>query len=466
MAFNSVVFVFLFAPIVILLVQFVPARAANAILLAASIVFYAWGEPKFVFAVLASGLADYVLAAAIAITKQSTRRRLWLALGVSLNIGMLVYCKYAAFFLDTLGQTLGGLRIPHPEIFLPLGISFIVFEKITYLVDVYRGTTPPARNVFDYLFFVFFFPKMLAGPIIKYHEISDQIRSRRIALDDIELGASRFVLGLAKKVLVADVLAGIVDQVFTADTAQIGFTDAWLAAVCFTVQIYFDFSGYSDMAIGLARMFGFRLRENFNQPYLAVGFTEFWQRWHISLSTWIRDYLYIPLGGNRRAPGRVYANLWICFLASGLWHGASWTFIAWGAYHGFFVSADRLLLDRVWPRIPRAAGVVVTFLLVVFGWILFRASTFGQAAHMLGAMVDPGRSSQLFNLWVTDDIYLCLAVGFAVSFVSLSWVERMAERLPDLLTAALRQAGVLAMSLWAFGQLFTVSFKPFLYFRF
>ena len=466
MAFNSTIFIFLFAPVVVLLALVVPRRAANAYLLAASMLFYAWGEPRFVFVVLASGLADYLIASVIARPSAASARALWLGLGVCVNLGLLIYFKYAAFFIQTLGAVFGGLRIPHPEIILPLGISFIVFEKITYIVDVYRGTTPPARNVLDYLLFVFFFPKMLSGPIIKYHEISEQIQSRRIALEDVEVGVSRFIVGLAKKVLVADTLAGVADKVFAAPLEQIGCADGWLAALCFAIEIYFDFSGYSDMAIGLARMLGFRLRENFNQPYLAVGFTEFWQRWHISLSSWIRDYLYIPLGGNRRSPPRVYANLWICFLASGLWHGASWTFVIWGAYHGLFVSADRLILRRVWLRIPRVAGVAVTFLLVVIGWIFFRSGSFGQAVTMLGIMANPWRPSQLIDLWVTNDIYLCLVVGFIVSFVPWPWVEDAAAKLPEIGVGAVRQAGILALSLWVFGQLFTASFKPFLYFRF
>jgi alginate O-acetyltransferase complex protein AlgI len=278
MAFNSIIFIFIFAPVVLVTNFFLPTKVANLFILASSVLFYGWGEPRFLFVVFISAVFDYGLGLAIARQDQNATARFALAAGVCANIGLLVYCKYLAFFLGTLGTLIGGLGFPLPEILLPLGLSFIVFEKITYLVDIYRKVTPPARHFTDYLFFVFFFPKMLAGPIIKYHEISAQIERRSLSSDDAVIGASRFIMGLAKKVLVADSMAQTVEGVFSAPAGQIGFADAWVAALCFAMQIYFDFSGYSDMAIGLARILGFRLRENFNQPYLAIGFTDFWHR--------------------------------------------------------------------------------------------------------------------------------------------------------------------------------------------
>ncbi len=465
MAFNSSLFVFLFLPFVVIVNLVIPKFASNAFLLLSSVVFYAWGEPKFVFVILASALIDYVVAYCLVRTLPS-KGRLLLAFGVAANIALLVYCKYLGFFASSLGVLIGDLGIPFPQMVLPLGISFVVFEKITYLVDVYRGTTRPARNIRDYLFFVFFFPKMLAGPIIKYHEISGQIESRKITAIDLESGATRFIIGLAKKILVADVLAGVVDAVYKGPMATVGFGDAWLAAICFSIQIYFDFSGYSDMAIGIARMFGVHLRENFNQPYLAVGFIEFWQRWHISLSTWIRDYLYIPLGGNRKPPVRVYANLWICFLLSGLWHGASWKFVCWGAYHGFFVSADHLILSRVWPRLSRIPGVIITFVLIVAGWVIFRAETLAQAADMLVIMANPAKESQMPWLWVTSDIWLLIAASAIVSFLPLPVARNAFDRLPPTIAAVVQYGVVLFLAIWSLGRVFTATFTPFLYFRF
>ena len=463
MAFNSVVFIFLFAPFVLIGNFLIRRNASNLFILGASIFFYGWGEPRFLFVVLASGILDYYISLIIARGAGGVERPA-LAIGVIANIGLLLYCKYSAFFLDTLGAVIGGFGFPLPEVFLPLGLSFIVFEKITYLVDVYRNITLPARSLTDYLFFVFFFPKMLAGPIIKYHEISAQIERRSIAVDDIAYGASRFVLGLAKKVLVADSMAGVVERVFSATPDLIGFGDAWFAALCFAVQIYFDFSGYSDMAIGLARILGFRLRENFNQPYLAVGFTDFWQRWHISLSTWIRDYLYIPLGGNRRTAPRVFANLWICFLASGLWHGANWTFIFWGAYHGFFVWADRIVLNRFWQMVPRLVGVSVTFFLVIIGWVFFRARTLSDGLEIVRVMFSPYRTSSLMDLWPTNDVYLFLTLGLVASFLPLPIVRSWMNRIPG--ESGGQQILIVVLACWSFGHVFATTFTPFLYFRF
>jgi alginate O-acetyltransferase complex protein AlgI len=465
MPFNSSLFVFLFAPVVILFGACLPVRLATTFLLFASVFFYGWGEPKFVFVVFVSALLDYVLARAIHRAEPRRTSRWYLTVGIALNLGLLVYCKYFGWFLQNLGALLGDLKIPFAGILLPLGISFVVFEKISYLVDVYRGRTPPARTFLDYLFFVFFFPKMLAGPIIKYHEIREQIENRKVVLEDVELGVLRFLVGLAKKVLVADTMAEIVDKVFSANAMEIGNANVWFGALCFAIQIYFDFSGYSDMAIGLARTFGFRLRENFNQPYLAVGFVDFWQRWHISLSTWIRDYLYIPLGGSRTTPARMYVNLWICFLASGLWHGANWTFIVWGAYHGIFVSADHLWLRRVWPRIPVWAGVAVTFLLVTVGWVIFRATSLSQAVTMLRLLFQPSASPGI-NLQLDDHAIFFVLVGLVVSFTPLPLIRRKLRSVLEGDAMLLPEMLVAALSVWSFGRLFASTFHPFIYFRF
>lgn len=465
MPFNSPIFLFLFAPFVIAANYLLPMRWRGPVLLAASIFFYGWGEPRFVFVVLVSSLVDYALAAAIARSASAKARRAWLTLGIVSNLGLLAYCKYLGFFLDNLEGIFGTLGVPRPDILVPLGISFIVFEKITYLVDVYRGTSAPARSLWHYLTFVFLFPKLLAGPILKFHQMRAQIERHQVTLDDIEAGLLRFMLGLAKKVLVADTVAEIADKLFGMPAGGLGFTEAWLAALAFAVQIYFDFSAYSDMAIGLARALGFRLPENFNQPYLAVGFSDFWRRWHISLSTWIRDYLYVPLGGNRVGTVAVYINLWLCFLASGLWHGANWTFIFWGIFHGFFVSADRLGMAAVWPRMPRLVGVAVTFLLVVLGWVLFRAESVGQALALYAAMANPSRASG-FGYAPPADALFFLGLGLVLSFIPLAWARAKAERLAGRFLVPLQQAAVLLVCLWPLGRLLTASFKPFIYLRF
>jgi alginate O-acetyltransferase complex protein AlgI len=465
MPFNSSLFVFVFAPLVVLLGACLPVRLANKFLLLSSIIFYAWGEPKFVFVILFSALVDFMIARALHRARSEKGARWLLALGVLLNLALLVYCKYFGWFLENLKAVLDVLGMPFASILLPLGISFVVFEKISFLVDVYRRTTPPARTFSDYLFFVFFFPKMLAGPIIKYHEIRFQIENRKVVVEDVELGILRFLVGLAKKVLIADTMAEIVDKVYSANPSDLGNANVWFGALCFAIQIYFDFSGYSDMAIGLARTFGFRLRENFNQPYRSVGFTDFWQRWHISLSTWIRDYLYIPLGGSRTSTARMYVNLWICFLASGVWHGANWTFVVWGAYHGIFVSADHLILRRVWPKLPRWIGIVVTFFLVTVGWVIFRATTISQATSMLRLLFDPASTSGI-NLQLDDHAYFFMAVGLLISFVPLPLIRDKWRYVLQGVGLLVPELAVLAISIWSFGRLFASTFHPFIYFRF
>jgi alginate O-acetyltransferase complex protein AlgI len=464
MAFNSPLFLFLFGPLVLALHYAVPPVWRGALLVTASIAFYAWGEPRFVAVVLASSVLDYALAAAMG-RSSAGRDRLLLATGVAANLGLLVFCKYTGFLLENLERIVGSVGLPRPDLIVPLGISFIVFEKITYLVDVYRGTSAPARSIAHYLTFVFLFPKLLAGPILKFHELRHQIERHAVTLDDIEAGVFCFIVGLIKKILIADMAAEIADRIFAAPPDQLGFADAWLGALAFTVQIYFDFSAYSDMAIGLARALGFRLRENFDQPYLAVGFTDFWRRWHISLSTWIRDYLYIPLDGNRASAPRVYANLWICFLASGLWHGGEWTFVLWGAFHGLFVSADRLWLAPLWRRTPRAVGVAATFLLVVLGWVLFRATDIGQALALYAAMADPFRASELGYVPPADALFF-VGVGLVLSFVPLEAARRAALAAFGRYLNPLQQAAVLVVCTWPLGRLLSTTFHPFIYFRF
>lgn len=470
MVFSSPLFLFGFLPIVLAIYAVMPFRALNVTALLASLFFYAWGEPKFVFFAVASAAFDLVVVRLMVASSRPGNRRLFVGVGVAANLGLLAYFKYANFAYanaESLIATWFGIHLPPMRtIALPIGISFIVFEKITYIVDVYRGVGQPAHKVLDYLLYVFLFPKLLAGPIIKYHDIAQQLISRSRRVDDVAAGLTRFAIGLAKKVLLADPMGEVADMAF-APGGPIGFDLAWFGAIAYALQIFFDFSGYSDMAIGLARMFGFRLAENFHRPYLAVGFGDFWRRWHISLSTWIRDYLYIPLGGDRSSKPRLYLNLWICFLASGLWHGAAWTFVFWGAYHGLFLTLDRLFLKRLFMRLPRAIGVSFTFLAVTIGWVLFRAPDAQGALTYLAAMIDPGAQSHRVAL-VTLDLYAVMAVGLATCFLpALATVERLHARLraaPQWATISMASGA--ALLLVSIAKAITVAFHPFLYFRF
>lgn len=500
MLFYEPLFLFIFAPAVYLLYLFFGAhrRPRAIILLIASIAFYGWSEPAFIFVVFASVALDLLvaqkvaaLAAAdepraeqladgdVAVLARADNRlrqdadseaRRWLALGVVGNIAILIYYKYTGFLATNLDALLKAFTLPGvhiPEIALPIGVSFIVFEKITYLVDVYRGVTAPARGPLLYGLYVFFFPKLLAGPIIKYHDIAGQLETCPHAdLDDFVNGFSRFMLGVVKKLLIADVMAAGADMIFARDTASLGFGHAWAGVAFFTLQIYFDFSGYSDMAIGLARMFGFRLLENFNMPYIATSITDFWRRWHMSLTGWIREYLYFPLGGNRHGEARTYLNLWICFLASGVWHGAAWPYIFWGAYNGVFLILDRLvLLDRL-KRLPDWLANIATMLIVMVGWTVFRASSLAQAGDFLSLMARPWATGATpFD--IPPQYALMAFVGAGVCVLQRIGVAQGI----DWLTLARRHAflansALSLLFLAALAKGLAEPFKPFIYFRF
>ena len=469
MLFSSPFFLFLFLPLALLVVSAGRGRWQDFSLLAFSALFYFWGEPRFFFDALGSAVADYFIANIIYASHGTRKARHFLTLGIILNIGLLFGYKYLDFFITALNIPLAGLGVAPLGLWrvaLPIGLSFIVFEKITYLVDIHRGRGAPAPSLGRYLLYVLLFPKLLAGPIIKYHDIADQLTSRRQSLDDFFIGGRRFLLGLIKKVLIADTLAEIADAVFGMPLHLLGFNQAWIGVLCFTFQIYFDFSAYSDMAIGLARMFGFRLLENFNMPYIAANFTEFWRRWHISLSTWIREYLYFPLGGNRGSTARTYFNLCLCFLLSGLWHGASYTFILWGAYHGVFMVCDKLFWLNVSKRLPRLVNVMLTFVFVMLGWIIFRAKTLPQMNDMIEAMLSPGRDG--ITLYMTSNVWLALGVAAMLSFLPCcGWYEALLNGWRSWRSARLVENWLLgALSLFALGKAVTVTFNPFLYFRF
>jgi alginate O-acetyltransferase complex protein AlgI len=470
MLFNSPLFLFLFLPVVFSAYFLAGRKLRNTVAIIASILFYAWGEPKFIFVVMASAVIDWYLGNGIFRSSGKGARKALLVISIVLNIGILFYFKYTNFFIDNLGKALMTMHL-HPvslaKIALPIGVSFIVFEKITYVVDIFRGTGRPAPSFSSYLLYVLLFPKLLAGPIIKYHDIADQLDSRPNTLDDVTAGLFRFSFGLAKKVLIADSLGDIVDNIFGLSAADLGFYNAWTGAVFFALQIYFDFSGYSDMAIGLGRIMGFRILENFNMPYIASNFTEFWRRWHISLSTWIRDYLYIPLGGSRRSRPRVYFNLWFCFLLSGLWHGANWTFVLWGVYHGTFLIADRIFWQDLQKKLPRNFNIAVTFFLLLIGWVLFRSQTIGQAWFYLSALFNPMLTEGKL-IYMGNNIKFFAAAGLILSFFPASgtcnWLKNKIRQAPW--ARELELAGAFLLCIISIGKISTMTFNPFLYFRF
>lgn len=392
MVFSSIVFILYFLPVFLITYYAVGKKYKNIVILAFSIFFYSWGAPKFIFVILGTTFLDFHLVKWMSQTQKQLHRQLMLALSVSINLGLLFYFKYSNFFIEIVNSflsTFGGSNIQWTKLVLPIGISFYTFETITYVVDVYRRIHKPLDNFWDYQLYIILFPKLIAGPIIRYHDLADQIadRSQNDTIDNRLIGFYRFIIGLAKKVLIANHMGLQTDTIFAMDYSGLDTYTAWIGILAYTFQIYFDFSGYSDMAIGIAKMVGFKFPENFNNPYISRSVTEFWRRWHITLGAWMRNYLYIPLGGNRvSTKRRLYFNLWFVFLASGLWHGASWNFVIWGAYHGLFLVLERIFLLNFYDKIGKLPSTIITFLIVVIGWVFFRVEDLSGAFTYLMRM--------------------------------------------------------------------------------
>jgi alginate O-acetyltransferase complex protein AlgI len=395
MSFATPTFLWFFMPATLAAYWLLPRGARNGVVAVASLVFYTWGGHAFVFLLVACVAVNYAAGLAIDSSNALLRRhrRTALVIAIVVDVGALAVWKYADFGsrqIDALVRSLGGHDGHVLHLVLPIGISFFTFHHLSYVVDVYRGSRKPLRNPLTFVTYILMFPQLIAGPIVRFHEIADQLEQRPAdRVGDFAAGFPRFALGLSKKVIVADNLAPLANTVFSLHTNQITTANAWLGAFAYTLQLYFDFSGYSDMAIGLGRMFGFQLPENFNRPYSASSITDFWRRWHMSLSRWFRDYLYIPLGGNRGSRWQTYRNLYIVFALTGFWHGANWTFLVWGLYHGTLLIIERVTgwgaTQSGWQPLQRVA----TQLLVVFGWVVFRSDNLTRAGHLLAAMVVP-----------------------------------------------------------------------------
>ncbi|PHN02842.1 MBOAT family O-acyltransferase [Flavilitoribacter nigricans] len=475
MLFSSLLFLYVFLPAVLILILLSPRRWHNGLLLFASLFFYAWGGVSYSLLLLGSILLNYAIGLAIDRAGTPMRKRNWLITGLIVNIGLLVIFKYTNFFLDNLNLYLpAAQRIDFKPIVLPLGISFFTFQAISYIVDVYQHRTPVQRKLPHLALYIAFFPQLIAGPIVRYHDIAHQIRARRMSWPLFASGVERFILGLAKKVLLANNFAPLADDIFAVAPTDLDPLSAWMGVLMYTLQIYFDFSGYSDMAIGLGRMFGFRIPENFNFPYIARSIREFWRRWHISLSQWFRDYLYIPLGGNRKGNGRTYFNLFVVFLLTGLWHGAAWNFLLWGLFHGLFLILERLGLEKWLERTGRWSGHIYTLLVVMLAWVLFRAPNLDHAWHYYRALFGRGAPSDTpFDLafYLGPEFWLALGIGLLactpVFRVLTKIMEKSFRGKPvDVVFQLITTLGLMLMFLYATLELATESYNPFIYFRF
>ncbi len=474
MVFSSIVFLIGFLPLFLLVYFVMPKRFKNFLLLIASILFYSWGAPRFIFVIVITTIIDFYLVRLMDASENRFRRRLLLTISVSVNLGLLFYFKYSNFFIENINVALGALDIQPIawiKLVLPIGISFYTFETMTYVVDVYRKVHKPLKNFWDYQLYIILFPKLIAGPIIRYHEIADQIKGRfnSDSLDNKITGFIRFVLGLSKKVFIANAMALRADEVFN-EGHDITTSAAWIGIISYTFQIYFDFSGYSDMAIGLGKMLGFKFPENFNNPYVSQSITEFWRRWHITLGKWMRNYLYIPLGGNRvKSPARLYFNLWLVFLASGLWHGASWNFIIWGAFHGIFLVLERAGLSNFYKRIGKVPATLISFFIVLNGWVFFRIEKFSDALVYFKTMYSIDLSGKVLSL--NKEYYFFLVLAFLFSFFTLF---KMGEKIQATVYFNQYTSGryilmtIVSVVLFvvAIGDIASSGFNPFIYFRF
>ena len=473
MVFSSATFLFLFLPVVIAAYLLAPRGLHNAVLIGASLFFYLWGEPHWFWVLLASVIGTYWAGFFLQDRFSPRQRKGALIAGLVFNLGLLGFFKYANFLTDNFDRVAGFLGWGHPlalpPIHLPIGISFFTFQALSFLIDVYRGTCPPQLSFPRLLLFKSMFPQLIAGPIVRYKDVARDLKDRNLDLDDWTIGAQRFIVGLARKLILANPLGAVADQIFALPSASLSTPVAWLGLLCYTLQLYYDFSGYSDMAIGLGRMFGFTFPENFNFPYCSRSIQEFWRRWHMSLSAWFRDYLYIPLGGNRHGTLQTGRNLLIVFGLCGFWHGASWNFVVWGFFHGFFLIVERVglgkLLERCWP--PLAHGYAL--LVVGVGWVFFRSADLPSSFHYLAALFGHGTAplhAEVAARYLNGEILFCLAAGIFFAGPAAR-LESLASQSTEGGRGLLLRYGVhLALLMLCLGYVASSTYNPFIYFRF
>lgn len=468
MLFSSVTFIFLFLPLVLAVYHLVPEKFRNGVLLAASLLFYGWGEPKYLLVLFAVITINYF--GAIIIDRNRENGKLWLAAGICCNLAVLIYFKYTNFILENI-NALFRSNADMIHVVMPIGISFYIFQSMSYLIDVYRRDCNLQKNFFNLTLYVTLFPQMIAGPIVKYHDVESQILCRRSSVPEFAEGLRRFIMGLAKKVLIANSAGVVVEKIFALSPSLLPVPCLWLGALAYTLQLYFDFSGYSDMAIGLGRMFGFRFLENFNYPYISKSITEFWRRWHISLSTWFKEYLYISLGGNRCGALRTYGNLFVVFVATGIWHGASWNFIFWGLWHGFFI-----ILEKFFNWHKREKGLflsfvshVYTILVFMIGWVMFRADTMTYAWNYLLRMFNwSAKSGGTYTLsyFLSPAEIVIMVIGILCSMPLFSKLVLRREGIPGKIMNVAVDLWLLLIFVLSVASIANASFNPFIYFRF
>ena len=483
MVFSSIIFLFLFLPLVLGLYFLTCKKYRNLFLLCASLIFYAWGEKLYLVILVISVFINYSCGLLIDRHRGSNRSSFYLTVAIVLNLGILAFFKYSNFVITNLNSILAIFGIGQlylARVHLPMGISFFTFQALSYVIDVYNQKIVAQKNIINLGAYISLFPQLMAGPIVRFSHIAKEMVNRTVSRTDFAEGVRQFLFGLSKKMLIANPVARVADQVFSLPTGDLTTGLAWLGAVCYTLQIYFDFSGYSDMAIGLARMLGFHYLENFNYPYISRSIREFWRRWHISLSTWFRDYLYIPLGGNQQSSIRTYINLVIVFLLCGLWHGASWNFVIWGLFHGFFLATERTFVGRGLNALPQPFKHVYALLIVIVGWVIFRTDSMTHAISYLSAMSGFAHGAGVkYNvaMFLSDKLKLELGVGIILSTplyplvkrIGLSMLETGPVKFRVALNVAFSVVGFVLLSIIVYASIISLAasaYTPFIYSKF
>lgn len=470
MLFSSMIFLWLFLPLVFCSYYLIDKRFKNILLLISSIIFYAWGGVSYSLIMLSSIIINYIFALLIdkAIEDNNLKnKKIYLALCIIINLSILGYFKYTNFIISIINSLSQNKIIELTNIVLPIGISFYTFQALSYVIDVYRGHNKAQKNIFNLALYISFFPQLIAGPIVKYHDIENQILNRNESLENIFYGIKRFIYGLSKKVILANMFALSCDEILKQPTDELGTALVWCASVLYTLQIYYDFSGYSDMAIGLGRMFGFNFLENFNYPYISKSIKEFWRRWHISLSTWFKEYLYIPLGGNRKRKLFTYINLLIVFFATGLWHGASYNFILWGLFHGFFLVIERIFLGKLLEKnkLKFINHIYVIFVFVI-GWVLFRANDLKHAFELYKLMFSYKESIYSVRYFFYPQTFVCFIFGVLFSGLFQSIFPKVREATFSSKVYILESVIQFILLFICIMYLVNGTYNPFIYFRF
>ncbi|WP_346870712.1 MBOAT family O-acyltransferase [Clostridium sp. UBA5119] len=468
MVFSSLIFLFMFLPITLIIYYICPRKFKNLVILIMSLIFYAWGEPIYIFLMLGSILIDYIGGLMIESNKEDSEKRTAIFITVIvLNLSFLFFFKYYGFLIDNINGIF-GVNLQIRNLPLPLGISFYTFQLISYVADVYMGKVVAQRNIINFGSYITMFPQLVAGPIVQYNDIEDQLNNRSESIDKFGEGVERFIGGMGKKVLIANNIGMIWTSIKGLPIEELSILTAWIGIIAFTLQIYFDFSGYSDMAIGLGKMFGFEFLENFNHPYMSKSISEFWRRWHISLGSWFRDYIYIPLGGNRRGKAVQFRNLLIVWFATGLWHGASWNFVIWGLYFGVFIFLEKLFLGKILNKVPNAIAHIYTVVLVIISWVFFDTSKVKDALNYIKIMFGMGKNIFMDNMakytLKTNLILIVIAIICSTPLIKnlIAYIKNKYKLKGVYIVIAINML-VLILSIV---YLVSESYNPFLYFRF